>query len=213
MAFFTHCEIRNFFFSRSGRKKNPPSLMTLLAAVKSETRIFWRLAWMKWRSGDRAWWVVQSVFLHSLRTRIGHGGLLWGDRAWRVVQSVFLHSLRKAGLKWRSGDRAWRVVQSVFLHSLRKAGLNEVIKIRKLLHVKSDKWSNFWTIVQIFFYENFTEFGGWLEMTSTLPFRGPWPIRRHDQHLNLQRSLTHMTTRPAPYLQRSLTHMTTWPAP
>ena len=163
MAFFTHCEIRNFFFSRSGRKKNPPSLMTLLAAVKSETRIFWRLAWMKWRSGDRAWWVVQSVFLHSLRTRIGHGGLLWGDRAWRVVQSVFLHSLRKAGLKWRSGDRAWRVVQSVFLHSLRKAGLNEVIKIRKLLHVKSDKWSNFWTIVQIFFYENFTEFGGWLE--------------------------------------------------
>ena len=36
-------------------------------------------------------------------------------------------------------------------------------------------------------------------MTSTLTFRGPWPIWRHDQHLNLQRSLTHMTTWPAPW--------------
>ena len=42
--FFTHCEISNMFFSRSGMKNKNPSRMTFLAAVISETRIFLRLA-------------------------------------------------------------------------------------------------------------------------------------------------------------------------
>ena len=45
---FLPIENRNNFFSRSGRKKNKkPSRMTFLAAVKSETSIFLRLAWYK----------------------------------------------------------------------------------------------------------------------------------------------------------------------
>ena len=42
-GFFTHCKIRNNFFSRFDREKKKKTRMTFLAAVKSETRIFSRL--------------------------------------------------------------------------------------------------------------------------------------------------------------------------